>query len=123
MDELLHLNRYLHDFTAAMWVCGSILVWFLCREGASDELTPESERFLQRLAGKFCWITIPSLVVSLASGGVRAMTFKQYEHPGELDSSLITMLIVKHVVFAVFVAWGIAVHLRSRGLGTSAQSP
>ncbi len=119
MQELLELNRYMHDFTAAMWVCGSILIWLLCREARRLDVQAESVRVLLRLAGKISLITIPSLLIALASGGVRAVTFKRYEYAGEITTPLITMLVIKHVLFALFVTWGVWMHVRYRKLSAA----
>lgn len=121
LQELLELNRYMHDFTAAMWVCGSILIWLLCREAIRLDVQSETVRVLRRLAGKISLITIPSLLIALASGGVRAVTFKRYEYVGEITTPLITILVVKHVLFALFVAWGVWMHVRSRKLAAASR--
>jgi uncharacterized membrane protein len=123
LQELLELNRYAHDFTAAMWVCGSILIWLICREANRTAAPGEVVQVLRRLAGGIGLITVPSLVIALASGGVRAATFTRYEYAGEITSSLITMLVVKHVIFAMLIAWGIWVHVRSRRLGSVPRGP
>ncbi|MHC5111282.1 MAG: hypothetical protein ACYTHJ_15540 [Planctomycetota bacterium] len=120
MRELLELNRYLHDFTAAMWVCATILIWLIWREGEGGTLSSESGCVLQRLARKIALISIPSLVISLLSGAVRAVTFQQYEFVGEVTTPLIVVLVVKHAAFVAFIVWGIAVHLRLQKLGTTA---
>jgi putative copper export protein len=121
--ELLELNRYAHDFTAAMWVCGSILIWLLCREIERTGAPVDSRRVFQRLARKIALITVPSLVITLASGGVRAMTFTRYEYVGQITTSLTVILVVKHALFAALIAWGIWIHLRSRRLGTVTGGP
>lgn len=118
MRELLELNRYAHDFTAAMWVCGSILIWLICREADRAEASGDSGRMLQRLAGRIGLMTVPSLVISLATGGVRAVTFTRSEYVGEVTGALVTILVIKHVVFAALIAWGVWVHVRSRKLGS-----
>lgn len=117
--ELLELNRYAHDFTAAMWVCGSILMWMLCREVKIQNIVADSLRAIARIARKISFITIPSLFIALGSGGVRAITFKEYEYNGEITRQLIIMLIVKHALFTAFIIWGIVVHVKSFRLDAS----
>lgn len=116
MKELLELNRYLHDFSSAMWVCGCILVWLLWREARRGGTSPETADTLLRFACNLSYLTIPSLLVSLASGGVRAATFASHEHVGPVSGGTIAILAVKHVFFTILVVWGIRVHWRSRGL-------
>ncbi len=116
MSELVALNRYAHDFAAAMWVCGSFLIWLSCREIRRSTLPAEAARSLAHLASRLVWLTIPSLVVTLVSGGVRAAAYVSYEYTGEITGRLIAMLAVKHVVYAAVVTWGIWVHVASRRL-------
>ncbi len=119
MRELLEFNRYAHDFTSAMWVCGSILIWMLAREAGRLDPLGESRPILLRLAGRMSLLTVPSLVITLASGGVRAVTFTRYEYAGEITTGLVVSLVVKHVLFAGVVAWGVCVHVRSRKLAAA----
>ena len=55
--ELLELNRYLHDFTAAMWVSGSILIWLICSETrpSMKMMTEDMSRSMDMLV-KRCWV-------------------------------------------------------------------
>lgn len=116
MRELLELNRYAHDFGAALWVSGSLLLWMLCREVMSHGPVAEARRDLLRFAGKISYLTVPALVIALISGGVRAFTFQKYEYVGEITQSLVTLLIVKHVLFVIVIGWGIGMHVRARRL-------
>lgn len=116
MRELLELNRYIHDFTAAMWVCGSILIWLVSREVSMGRAPADSVGVLQRVCGRVAYLSVPSLLIALGSGGVRALTFRQYEYVGEITNSLIAVLIIKHVIFVAFIIWGVMVHRRSRRL-------
>lgn len=114
MTELVHLNRYLHDFTSAMWVCGSILMWMVWRESQRDGVSAETGAMVERLVSKMTYLTIPALLITLASGGVRAFTFARYELVGEVTTSIVAGLVVKHILFALFVAWGVWIHWKSR---------
>ena len=82
--ELIHLNRYVHDFTSAMWVCGSILLWMVCREWGRTGVQSDVSAVLARLVHSIRYLTVPALIITLASGGVRAATFVRYEHVGEV---------------------------------------
>ncbi|MBM4035273.1 MAG: hypothetical protein FJ291_26310 [Planctomycetes bacterium] len=109
VSELLELNRYLHDFASAMWVCGSLLLWWVWREARRGEA-----QALQRIAGKLWFLTVPSLAASLATGAVRAATFASHEHPGEVTASAVALLVAKHALFGLFVAWAVRAHWLSR---------
>lgn len=114
MKELIDINRYLHDFASAVWVCGSILLWMMLREARREGISTETAGVLVRLGARFQVLTIPALLITLATGGVRAATFAKYEYVGEITSSVVTGLIVKHILFAVVVGWGIWVHWKTR---------
>lgn len=114
MKELIAINRYVHDLSSAMWICGSFLMWLLDRESRRQAASPDAQRALMRLARKLRCLTLPALLITLATGGVRAATFARYEHPGEITTSTIATLVVKHVLFTFVVAWGLWVHWRSR---------
>ena len=117
MRELLEFNRYTHDFTAAMWVCGSILIWLMWKESKRHADSTHITQVLKTLCGKVSLLSIPALVISLFAGGIRAVTFRQYEFVGEITTSLIVALAIKHVFFVVFIIWGIKVHTRARKIG------
>ena len=110
METLVDLNRYLHDFSSAMWVCGTILIWMLSCDRARPDAPRGTRRSLLEVAGRYRFLTIPSLIISLVSGGIRAAAYAKYEHVGEVTSATIATMILKHVVFAAFVMWGIWVH-------------
>jgi uncharacterized membrane protein len=110
MKELIDINRYLHDFTSALWVSGSILLWLLLREARPSDVGVEARRMLGRLGRLVMRITIPAFVLSLATGTVRAATFSKYEHIGEITQATITILVVKHIAFTALVAWGVWLH-------------
>lgn len=114
MRLLVDLNGFLHDFTSALFFCGSILLWFLLRELSRGSVLPETGQALSRLARKLSSVTLPSLIIALATGGVRAATFAEYEYTGEITGAIITALVVKHIVFTAFVACGIWVHWKMR---------
>ena len=116
MSELVHTNRYVHDFASALWICGTILMWMIERRPRAEGVGQETLTVLARLARQLWFITVPALVVSLASGGVRAATFARYEHPDEITASTVSILVAKHVVFAALVVWGVWVHWRSSSI-------
>ena len=117
MKVLIDINRYMHDFAAAMWVCGSILMWLLLQERRRGPALPDVAGVLAGITRKLRFVTIPSLFLSLATGGLRAATFVRYENPGEVTAATVMALVVKHVVFAGLVAWGLWVHRRSAVAG------
>lgn len=123
MRELVELNRYLHDFASAVWIVGSIVLWMLMKEWRRDGIVAETALVIARIAGQMRTITIPALIITLCSGGVRALTFSKYEYVGEITTSVIVSLAVKHVVFALIIGWGVWIHWQWRGIPKPSQSP
>ena len=117
VNELVELNRYLHDFTAAMWTCGSVAVWLLLR---AARRRAGAARELARVAVRLQWVTIPSLAVTLVSGGVRAAAYTGYEYQGPITGAIMAILVAKHVVFLAVVTWGVWVHVTARRLAREA---
>jgi hypothetical protein len=115
---IVDLNGYLHDFTSALWIVGSILLLMMRRETRKPDVSDGTLVVLARLARTIRRISVPALVITLCTGGVRAATFAHYEHPGEVTRSIIVMLIVKHVIFTAVIAWGVWIHLKSRSIST-----
>ncbi len=122
MRELIELNRYLHDFASAVWIVGSIVLWMLMKEWRRDGILAETALVIARMAGQMRTITIPALIITLCSGGVRALTFSKYEYVGEITTSVIVSLAVKHVVFALIIGWGVWIHWHWRGIPKPSQS-
>jgi uncharacterized membrane protein len=120
LRELVELNRYVHDFSAAMWTCGAVAVWLIVRAARRDE---DARPGLVGVATGLFWVTVPALVIALASGGVRAATYTSYEYTGPVTSALVAILTVKHVAFTAVVAWGLWVHVAARRLARGVSTP
>ena len=120
MRELVELNRYVHDFSAAMWTCGAVVVWLISRAARRDAAALPG---LAGVARGLHWVTIPALVIALASGGVRAATYTSHEYTGPVTSALVAILAVKHVAFAAVVVWGLWVHAAARRLSNEGSTP
>jgi uncharacterized membrane protein len=120
LSELVELNRYVHDFSAAMWTCGVVAVWLIVRAARRDD---DARPGLAGAALALGWVTIPSLAIALVSGGIRAAAYTSYEYTGPMTSSLVIILAVKHVVFTAVVAWGVWVHVAARRLAKGVSTP
>ena len=60
MIALIDLNRYTHDFTSAMWVCGSILLYVILREYEAADVSDATQTALGRLMATIRLLTVPS---------------------------------------------------------------
>ena len=115
MREVANLNAYLHDFTSALWVCGSVLLFWLGRELRPLEPASATAAVLRRLVIQLKRLTVPGLIITLLSGGGRALMFERWEYGAPLTRDVVMLLIVKHIFFAGVVGWGVWVHAKVRG--------
>jgi uncharacterized membrane protein len=97
-----------------MWICGCLLMWWLGREASREDRSLETRGALLVLALRLRVLTIPSLVITLAAGGVRAFTFAEYEYVGPVTTGVIVSLVIKHIFFTAVVAWGVWIHWKVR---------
>jgi ABC-type Co2+ transport system permease subunit len=109
----VELNKYLHDSSAAMWICLAIVTWLLCRLARRADAAAHE---LAVVAAGLGSLMTPALVVALATGGARAAAYTTYEYRGEITGTMIAILAVKHAIFAASVAWGVWVLVAARRL-------
>ena len=119
MKEIASLNAYLHDFTSALFICGSILLWWLGKELRFLEPGSSAAAPMRRIVLRLKRITIAGLALSILFGIGRALMFERYEYGAELNRRILLVLIIKHLVFAGIVVWGLWVHATVRGRESS----
>ena len=110
MALLVLLNNFMHDFSAAGWVFGSVLLWVLLRrEGSQTDADP-------RLAGVFKTVLNLmriSVVGIVVFGIVRTLAYKSYEWNAAAGDGQVTLLIVKHIVLTAVFAFGVVYYLKA----------
>lgn len=95
MSVLVVVNNFIHDFAAAIWLGSFLLLLFFYLEsqklpaGSKDE---NVQQFLARVAGRFSWLIIISIVIIFLSGVGRTLTY-----PAGLGRTRIIALIGKHI--------------------------
>ncbi len=112
IKDLVLINNFIHDLSAAMWFCGLILLFILEKEAGRWRDRIEIQPFVRRVFKRFSRITIVSLVVVLAGGIIRAINFKEYEWLKAAGDRQIHLLIIKHIFLLTIVILGIYLHLR-----------
>jgi len=110
---LVLLNNFLHDFSAAGWLFGSVLIWTILRgESTGDRpdkaVIPVMKTILLLMRLSFAGIVI--------FGIVRIIAYKTYEWDQAAGRSQITLLIVKHIILALIFVVGLVYYLRARRL-------
>ena len=113
MAILVLLNNFLHDFSAAGWLFGSVLLWSMMRKDISN---PAAGRFIADGLKKVLFLMRLSLAGIVVFGIVRTLAYKTYEWNAAAGQSQITLLIIKHVILTGVFAVGLICYIRARKL-------
>jgi putative copper export protein len=111
----LTLNRFLHDFSAALWVACVVHI-FLVRRAAARKLCEGAPpcrtiQFTFHWLSRLFWLC---LLGTLFFGAIRAFFYRRFEWQTSLGEPQITFLIVKHILFFALVCIGIAYWLSTK---------
>lgn len=102
---LLTVNRYLHDFAAAMWVSVILILYILDKEaGAKKDVIPLE--FMVRVYRKLNVLFWISFFFIFFCGTVRAITYRQFEWDEKMGLSQIWLLLIKHIIFFLMLILG-----------------
>jgi putative copper export protein len=111
MALLVLLNNFLHDFSAAGWLFGMVLVGVILKRirAGGEGLGPLKDvlRTVLRLMSF-------SLAGIILFGVVRALAYRRYEWSVQAGQGQVTLLLVKHVFLAGLVAAGFILTARAR---------
>ena len=111
MAVLVLLNNFLHDFSAAGWIFGAVILWSILRQKPpANDRDPEVKRIL-RLAMLLMRYCLAGIVVF---GVVRALAYKTYEWSQAAGDGQVTLLIVKHGLLTLVFVVGLVVYLRAK---------
>jgi uncharacterized membrane protein len=108
---LVMLNNWMHDFSAAGWVVGSILVWWVVREAPECD---SGRSFAARVVGLLMSVMRWSLAGVVGFGVVRALTYRQFEYSEAAGDGQLVVLGVKHVLLTVVFVYGVIWYLKGR---------
>lgn len=111
MAILILLNNFLHDFSAAGWLFGSVLL-YLSMKG-KDPNNFASKELVDVFKTVILLMKI-SLVGIVVFGVVRLLAYKSFEWSEAAGQSQVTLLIVKHVIFTVIFIYGLIYYLKAR---------
>jgi putative copper export protein len=110
---LVLLNNFLHDLSAACWLVATTLLWFLLRK---------KKTYPEAVLADVASILVPVVRFSLGGivlfGLIRALAYKKYEWNAAAGESQVTLLIGKHIIFAVVLVAGAFAYARARKMLT-----
>jgi uncharacterized membrane protein len=107
---LVLLNNFFHDFSAAGWVFGSVVLWMFLRKTAgtnkADEITVSLVKIIM------CLMRI-SFVGIVVFGVLRTVAYKSYEWSDAAGQGQILLLAIKHVIFTVIFLMGLIYYIKA----------
>ena len=111
MAVLVLLNNFLHDFSAAGWIVGAVLLWSILRKEIPDSdrgiaIVDILKTVLLLMRFSFAGIVI--------FGVLRAIAYKSYEWNAAAGQSQVTLLVVKHVILSIIFIFGLIYYIKAK---------
>ena len=110
MAVLVLLNNFLHDFSAAGWLFGAVLLWSILRKNPQDAETSKIIIDILKIIRCLMMICLFGIIVF---GLFRTAAYKTYEWSHAAGHSQVTLLIVKHVIFTIVFIIGLVLYIRA----------
>ena len=111
MATLILLNNFLHDFSAAGWLFGAVILWSILRKEVPVGDAGRTVIDVLKTVLLLMQLSVAGIVVF---GAVRTLAYKTYEWNPAAGESQVTLLIVKHVIFTGVFVLGLVYYLRAR---------
>jgi uncharacterized membrane protein len=108
---LVLLNNFLHDFSAAGWLFGSVLLWSIMRKKNAGD---RPDRALVPVVRTVLLLMSLSFVGIVIFGIIRTIAYRTYEWNQAAGQSQVTLLIAKHIIFTLVFIVGLVYYLRAR---------
>jgi uncharacterized membrane protein len=110
MAILILLNNFLHDFSAAGWLFGSVLLWSILRNNVPDQGAGKQIADILKTILLLMKLSLGGIVLF---GIIRAVAYSQYEWNVAAGDSQVTLLIVKHVILTAIFVLGVVYYTRA----------
>ena len=111
MSILVLLNNFMHDFSAAGWLFGTVILWVMLRKPLP--VAAEGRQLLAEMLKTTVWLMRLSVAGIVVFGIVRAIAYKTFEWNAVAGDEQITLLIVKHIILTFVFAIGIYYYLKA----------
>jgi len=111
MALLVILNNFLHDFSAAGWLFGTVLLWIILKRlsRAGDGI-----HALKDVLRTVLYLMKLSMAGIIIFGIIRAFAYRRYEWNAVAGQDQVTLLIVKHIFLAGLAVIGFVLIARAR---------
>lgn len=107
------LNNFLHDFSAAGWVFGGVVLWSVVRQLPPGGRPGDVAVRVLKTVLLLMRISFFGIIVF---GVIRTLAYRKYEWNAAAGEGQVVLLIVKHVLFTVIFVVGLVYYLRARKL-------
>jgi hypothetical protein len=107
------LNNFMHDFSAAGWLFATILLYVI-QTKYSDQIA--ASKSFAGLANTLLSLTRFCLAGIIIFGIGRVLAYKKYEWNPIAGQGQVTLLIIKHVIFAIVFIAGSICYLKALGI-------
>ena len=108
MAILVMLNNFMHDFSAAGWLFGAVLLWIVRRKGS--RLGVDGARFIVQAVRRLMALCLVGIVVC---GAFRAMAYREYEWNAAAGDAQVPVLMAKHILFLLVFLVGLYEFVRA----------
>jgi len=104
------LNNFMHDFCAAGWIFGAVVLWMSARKisAANNNIEPQVREII-KLVLLLMRLSALGLIVF---GIVRAVVYRHYEWNVAAGNGQVTLLAVKHIFLAAVFLWGLIFYIK-----------
>lgn len=110
MAVLVLLNNLLHDFSAAGWLFGTVLLWSILRKTVQDH---DSGIIIVDILKTVLLLMKFSFAGIVIFGLIRTIAYKSYEWNAAAGQSQVTLLIVKHVILSIIFIFGLVYYIKA----------
>lgn len=111
MALLVLLNNFLHDFSAAGWLFGTVLLWIILKRLPGAREGTDALRGVLRPVVRLMGFSMAGIIIF---GVIRAFAYRQYEWNADAGQSQVTLLLVKHIFLAGLATIGFLLVARAR---------
>ena len=111
MPILVLLNNFAHDFSAAGWIFGTVLLWSIMKK---KQVSGDALRVINEILKTVLNLMRICFIGIILFGVIRAMAYTKFEWNEAAGSGQVTLLIVKHILFLGIVVPGCIAYLKAR---------
>lgn len=111
LETILFLNNYLHDFFAALLLVSGVAA-YLFYKTLPQNPHRETVQYFINVYQKILRLGWTSFFLTVFLGIPRTLSYKTVEWSKDMGSSQIVLLIVKHAILFIMVAFGISLWIK-----------